>query len=170
MSRSHLVHPSSTVELIATETEACCIPVSFDADIEAFVRHLIINLWTSIPLTELDALGVALKDLLNQLLNRNLFWAEVGLEGFLEDVNSVGSDFNVVLDSLQEEPSCISSIEASIIALIVEVGNQSMSFNFCKVQDCVLRFFVESCREEESLERDESISTPAAHVTCRKVW
>ena len=71
---------------------------------------------------------------------------------------------------LEEEPSCISSIEASVVASVVEVGDQpAMSEDSSELDDGVLGFIKEPCGQEEALKRNEGISSPASSVACRKM-
>ena len=53
---------------------------------------------------------------------------------------------------LEEEPSCISCIEASVIASVVEVRDQpSMSEDSSELDNSVLGFIKESCGQEKAL-------------------
>ena len=71
---------------------------------------------------------------------------------------------------LEEEPSHISSIEASIISAIMEVGDHStMSKDSSELDNSVLGFIEKSCIQEEALKGDECISTPASCEPCRKM-
>ena len=71
---------------------------------------------------------------------------------------------------LEEEPSCISGIEASVVASVVEVGDQpTMSENSSELDYGVLGFIKEPCGQEEALKRNEGVPTPASCVACRKM-
>jgi hypothetical protein len=77
---------------------------------------------------------------------------------------------NVHSTYLEEEPSCIPCIKASIISTIVEVGDQSsMSKDSSELDDNVLGLIKKTCSQEEALKGDEGISTPASCETCRKM-
>ena len=68
---------------------------------------------------------------------------------------------------LEEEPSCISSIEASVVASVVEVGNQpAMSEDSGELDDGVLGFIKEACGQEEALKRDKGVPSPASCKAC----
>ena len=71
---------------------------------------------------------------------------------------------------LEEEPSCISGIESSVVASVVEVGDQpAMSEDSSELDDGVLGFIKEPCGQEEALKRNEGVPTPASCVACRKM-
>lgn len=71
---------------------------------------------------------------------------------------------------LEEEPSCISCIESSVIASVVEVGDQaSMSEDFSKLDDGVPCFIKQPCGQEEALKRDKGVPTPASSEASRKM-
>ena len=57
---------------------------------------------------------------------------------------ALGHLFDVVLNRLEEKPSRISRIKPSIVSLIVQIGNQTMSRNFCKENYCISCLFVEA--------------------------
>jgi len=59
---THLVHPGATVVFVAAKAKASFIDITMNLDIETRVFHVGIDLVASIPLTELDALAVALHD------------------------------------------------------------------------------------------------------------
>ena len=61
--RTHLVHPCTTVVLIASEAESCLFMITFDLDVETLVFHVSINLVSSIPFSKFDALGMSIYDL-----------------------------------------------------------------------------------------------------------
>ena len=59
----------------------------------------------------------------------------------------------VKIPYLEEEPSCVSSIEAGIIPAIVEVGDQpTMPEDSCKLNNGFLGFFEEPSGQEEALQ------------------
>jgi len=79
------------------------------------------------------------------------------------------SDLHVVFDPLQEEPSSVSGIEASVVSLIMQVGNQPMPSQLGKKQNGLPSFFIEPSGDEEASESDEGVSAPAPHIACGKV-
>ena len=69
----------------------------------------------------------------------------------------------VQIPYLEEEPSCVSSIEAGVIASVVEVGDQpTMSEDSSELNDGILGFIKEPCGQEEAFKRNEGVSTPAS--------
>ena len=71
--RTHLVHPGTTVVLVASEAESCLFVITFDLDVETLVFHMSIYLFSSIPFSEFDALGMSVYDLNYDFSNR-VFW------------------------------------------------------------------------------------------------
>ena len=64
---------------------------------------------------------------------------------------------------LEEEPSCISGIEACVVTSVVEVGDQpTMSEDSSELNDGILGFIKEPCGQEEAFKRNEGVSTPAS--------
>lgn len=76
----------------------------------------------------------------------------------------------VQIPYLEEEPSSVSCIEASVIASVVEVRDKpAMSEDSSELDNGVLGFFEEPSGQEETLQRYEGISSPASGKTCRKM-
>lgn len=86
--------------LVTSEAEACLRPVSFDPDVEALIYHVLIYLLPSVELSELDATGVSLQNPEYEALYGELSSSEDWFELFLEDVYTVWSKLDVVLDRL----------------------------------------------------------------------
>jgi hypothetical protein len=64
-----------------------------------------------------------------------------------------GHSLEVVIDCLEEEPSCVSSIEAGVIPAIVEVGDKpTMPEDSSKLNNGFLGFFEEPSGQEEALQ------------------
>lgn len=78
-------------------------------------------------------------------------------------------NLKVVFDSLEEEPSSISSIESGIVATVMKVRNQPMSHYLCKVLNCFLASIVLTSYNEKTSEGDHGISAPASSKSGREV-
>ena len=58
----------------------------------------------------------------------------------------------VQIPYLEEEPSCVSCIEASVIASVVEVRDKpTMPEDSCELDNGILGFIEEPCSQEETL-------------------
>lgn len=68
MSRgTHFVHPGQTVAGVSSNDEPC-IAVYFQRDVETLRGHVGIDLIAGVPFSEDDSEGMALNDLLNDVL------------------------------------------------------------------------------------------------------
>jgi len=71
---------------------------------------------------------------------------------------------------MKEEPSRISRIEPRVIALIMQIRNETVSHDLCELYYDLFRLFPpDVCRKKESLQGDKGVSSPASHVASRKV-
>lgn len=58
----------------------------------------------------------------------------------------------VQIPYLEEEPSCVSCIEASVIASVMEVGDKpTMSEDSSELDNSIFGFIEEPCGQEEAL-------------------
>lgn len=76
---------------------------------------------------------------------------------------------DVVLNRLEEEPSGVTGIESGVVSLIVQIRDQSVSFDHRKLDDCIFRLLESAVGKEEALQGDECVSAPAAHVASAEV-
>ena len=150
-------------------------------DVEALIFHVSVDLGTSIPLSELNALTVSLANLQNQikncqdsslsgrLMSELIIILEVQLKLLLEETKTLFRDLAVVLDSLEEEPWSITRVESGVASTVVEIGKETVAVDFGEEEDGVSGFIFEACNKLETSEGDECVSSPASHVSSGKV-
>ena len=75
----------------------------------------------------------------------------------------------IIADGLQPPPDGIATVETSVGPSIKQVWNQSVAQATAESQNDVARLLVAARQEEETAQRNESVSAPVAHVTDGKV-
>lgn len=100
------------------------LPIDINVDVKSTVGHLHVEARSRVVLAEVDASGVALKDLLDDFGDGTdlgvgprvvvsdpfVGEGEAALDGVAEDVDAVGRHANKVLEVLEHEPGTVSRV------------------------------------------------------------
>ena len=95
--------------------------------------------------------------------------SEIKNESLLEEFVSLVGKEAVVLDRLQEEPRSISRVEPSVVAAIMQVGQQAVSVDFGEEEDDVSCFLVKAWRDQKSSQGNKGVTAPASHEAGREM-
>mmetsp|Transcript_2713 Transcript_2713/g.6533 ORF Transcript_2713/g.6533 Transcript_2713/m.6533 type:complete len:726 (-) Transcript_2713:2046-4223(-) len=171
----HLVHPRSAVVLVSTMNKSRG-GVREHVNLESTIHHVLVQRLPSVPLTEVDALSVALHDCLDRLCDCPHLRPRLDIVGVrdedrhsnLENVEAVGSLAAVVLEGLEEKPDSVASVVARR-ARVHEVGNQPTAGDRSKRKQVLHGIVPALCEQEEATEADKDIAPPTTHKTRGKV-
>lgn len=136
----HLVLPGSTIVGV-TSVQHSRVPVNLNVDVEAVVGHLHVEVRSSVVLAEVNAFGVTLKDLLDDIGdgrfdlvglgvvegNPLVVEREATLDLVGEDGETVGRHVDVVLDVLKHEPRSVAAVVARSLARVLREGGEAVS-------------------------------------------
>jgi hypothetical protein len=92
--------------------------------------------------------------------------SEMELESLLKESFAFLGNKNIIFNSLKEEPRSITRVEPSIVSTIMEIWLESMPHHFSEEHYDFSSFVLKTCNNQETSKCNESVSTPASHITC----
>mmetsp|Transcript_85433 Transcript_85433/g.265614 ORF Transcript_85433/g.265614 Transcript_85433/m.265614 type:complete len:814 (+) Transcript_85433:656-3097(+) len=175
---AHLVHPGAAVPSVPAVDDARGL-VQPHADVEALVRHVLVDTLAGIPLPEGDALGVRREDEVHQVRDGGglevreaavpALHGPLQRDGRPEEVQALGCRAAVVLDGLQEEPRRVPGVVPRAVRGVQEVGAEPVAHDAGEDEERPAGLRKAPRHQQGALERDEGVAAPVPHEARGKV-